>query len=470
MLPNSSKRAPSLKDSAPPPSKRHQGNGLRRAPIAVDHIDLDARVMEIMSGVPHLSPEFLFANIIMGVGPLDQKLTFQYWNLVKTYPTLSSELANAWEEKSFKSIRELVILQNPTPIPTEIPIPSHYNENTLKASQKSFEAKFIGDNHVILCNLLDNLFPGSPGYDSAKDPYNNSISIIQSSGMGKSRVVDALATLRLTFPINLRESVGPNSASYPPPDRGVRAFFDQRPPDAHLKIRYSCFLAALFTVGANWIGRITLAELKEQSLAEYWRDFMAESHSPSEVGINRQKFYSKVLQEADEVDCVPSDSLEKVLRECCKELIQVIRHVTCLSSPDHTFDSRVAFIVYFDEVHRLAKEPDFNEGQYRSAFHVLGSVLSSLQSQKQFAIFLSTNSNLTGFVPPSRQHPSLRSFVQYFHGPFTELSFDTFATNAFEDLGQQQGGNVFLHDVCDDNFLAKFGRPMLVFLIIPLFN
>ena len=37
------------------------------------------------------------------------------------------------------------------------------------------------------------------------EPYNHSIAIIQSSGMGKSRLVDSIAERKFCFPFNIRE-------------------------------------------------------------------------------------------------------------------------------------------------------------------------------------------------------------------------------------------------------------------------
>ena len=39
-------------------------------------------------------------------------------------------------------------------------------------------------------------------------PYNHSIAIIQSSGMGKSRLVDSIAERKFCFPFNIREPLG----------------------------------------------------------------------------------------------------------------------------------------------------------------------------------------------------------------------------------------------------------------------
>lgn len=42
---------------------------------------------------------------------------------------------------------------------------------------------------------------------ATNNAYNNSLAIIQSSGNGKSRLVDAAAQLRFAFPMNLRETL-----------------------------------------------------------------------------------------------------------------------------------------------------------------------------------------------------------------------------------------------------------------------
>ena len=80
--------------------------------------------------------------------------------------------------------------------------------------------------------------------EAINQPYNHSISIIQSSGMGKSRLMDTVAELRFCFPINIREPLAPgvsgkaltqsldrnhsdpSSSAYPPPDAAVYSYFE----------------------------------------------------------------------------------------------------------------------------------------------------------------------------------------------------------------------------------------------------
>jgi hypothetical protein len=71
------------------------------------------------------------------------------------------------------------------------------------AAHKAFSDKWLGDSHHLLANLMTKL--RKPPTDPKKYPYNHSISIIQSSGMGKSRLVDAVAENTFCFPFNIHE-------------------------------------------------------------------------------------------------------------------------------------------------------------------------------------------------------------------------------------------------------------------------
>jgi len=73
------------------------------------------------------------------------------------------------------------------------------SDNLLRlAMVRSWEREYIGDAHL---NLLKNI---QRSLDKSAQPYSNSSAIIQSSGYGKSRTVDQLATLVPTIPINVR--------------------------------------------------------------------------------------------------------------------------------------------------------------------------------------------------------------------------------------------------------------------------
>jgi hypothetical protein len=81
----------------------------------------------------------------------------------------------------------------------------HINEI---AAHKAWSDKWIGQGHHLLANLMDRLHK-SP-QNSFMSPYNHSLSIIQSSGMGKSRLMDSVAQMKFCFPFNIRGHTPPH--------------------------------------------------------------------------------------------------------------------------------------------------------------------------------------------------------------------------------------------------------------------
>jgi hypothetical protein len=62
--------------------------------------------------------------------------------------------------------------------------------------RKAWDTKYIGNHHVVMLNNICAL--------KKWEYYGNQISIIQSSGYGKSRMVHEQAKLVFTLPFNLR--------------------------------------------------------------------------------------------------------------------------------------------------------------------------------------------------------------------------------------------------------------------------
>jgi hypothetical protein len=63
---------------------------------------------------------------------------------------------------------------------------------------QSWDIKYVG-------NADDLLYEHLASYPRDEDKYARYTSIIQSSGMGKSRAIDELSKKRLVVPLNLRE-------------------------------------------------------------------------------------------------------------------------------------------------------------------------------------------------------------------------------------------------------------------------
>jgi len=81
---------------------------------------------------------------------------------------------------------------------------AHYTLDFKQAFKTEFAARYPD----LLLSVMDQYPPNAP-----TKYYNRSLSIIQSSGMGKSRLVDHSAKSRFTFPINLHEKLPLGSSS-----------------------------------------------------------------------------------------------------------------------------------------------------------------------------------------------------------------------------------------------------------------
>ena len=70
----------------------------------------------------------------------------------------------------------------------------------------AWNLEYLGSAHEVLLQAIDELHNLPEDYNYAKN-----VPIVQSSGMGKSKTVDKVATERILFPVCLHEEIGQNS-------------------------------------------------------------------------------------------------------------------------------------------------------------------------------------------------------------------------------------------------------------------
>jgi hypothetical protein len=148
--------------------------------------------------------------------------------------------------------------------------------------------------------------------------YARYCSIVQSSGMGKSRLLDEFARGYFMIPINLRPAKSDGTSylllpvmahqtrllGFPPADGQVRDFLSGvgETPEGSAKLAYSraCnFLLALFTKTKETI--TTLNGCNKAERIKEFREFMSDGQSMRHAGENRQRFYSDVITRARDV-------------------------------------------------------------------------------------------------------------------------------------------------------------------------
>jgi hypothetical protein len=186
------------------------------------------------------------------------------------------------------------------------------------AFHQAWSDPWLGNNHILLANLMDQLH--APPTDRALKPYNHSIPVIQSSGMGKSRLVDEVACMKFCFPFNLRNpdphgqyGIGSlnyrqrtwldlHCPAYPPSDHCISHFFQEPGYEDAIERKYTAFFVALFECAVDEV-ELALDGISStsSSITERWRDYLSSGATAFAVGDNRQKFYQAVTDLAKKV-------------------------------------------------------------------------------------------------------------------------------------------------------------------------
>ncbi|KAI0302885.1 hypothetical protein B0F90DRAFT_1925030 [Multifurca ochricompacta] len=227
----------------------------------------------------------------------------------------------------------------------------------------------------------------SPGSD--QKIYARYCSIVQSSGMGKSRLIDELSREDFLIPINLRPhdskglsrlliyclSLRNRFYRISPPDSELHQFLAGPQQDTALLAynRASHFLLALFEVTQDTIvnkldPRSNNAPDRNYRIRAF-RDLMSSGQNLKSVGGDRQSFYNKVVARASsEMRAQPNVGLMRLTNAFKRFRDAVNREgVETRRSPRSTKKSLdIEIYISFDEAHSLTTP--FGEHDWRSPF------------------------------------------------------------------------------------------------------
>lgn len=182
---------------------------------------------------------------------------------------------------------------------------------------ESWGVKYVGNAHDLLYEYLAD-------FREFKNIYARFTSIVQSSGMGKSRTVDELSRKHLVVPLCLREGWSGKFSNvctvlrlltlapgFPPSDNDVRDWFLSAKSKIEAFTRAGAFLYALFVILLNYLRQIDakIANIPRpsddneiaESLAAKFRLLMTAGQSFSSCGEHRKRFYQEVMLLADQV-------------------------------------------------------------------------------------------------------------------------------------------------------------------------
>ncbi|KAM6503962.1 hypothetical protein JOM56_000905 [Amanita muscaria] len=369
---------------------------------------------------------------------------------------------NSWEEL----LEDDIFLKQPD---TEIHEQEHRIFST--AAEGAWETDFKGNAAEVLLTTISNYLKKERG-----NVYARHASIVNSSGTGKSRMVDQMALEIITVPMCLRAH---GTRGFPPPDQHLRDWLSGTTDKVLVEKKVEAFIYSLLTIllehlkvieesnqptkafgkskaGVNVIQR-------QKFLAHAFRANMSEGQSFQTSNQYRQSFYDAVITEANEFierhrrpQMPPKpksprlSSPAELIEQAGRELCQFIDSQGLLDSDQGS--RRPLVVLAFDEAHTLTYVP---KDESWTVFSELRRTLQRLVDRPIFSLFLSTAGKFHLLSPEILQDPSNR-IAHHELKPLdliTEISFDDIAYPADE-------GHIFLEQVVELDWMSHLGRPL----------
>ncbi|KAL0960699.1 hypothetical protein HGRIS_005724 [Hohenbuehelia grisea] len=291
--------------------------------------------------------------------------------------------------------------------------------------------------------------------------------LFQSSGTGKSRLVDELSKTVFVIPMCLRN----DSTGFPPADSEVRSYLSNQHDSDATHSHCLAFMCSLFRHTAEVLGQGEFKDLNYAQTALPFRQRMTENMMIDHNAF-RRTFYSEVIRKSEAFleqmrqtsrtmyDGSPSlqmdlycklygawSELEKVL-----ESQEPVRHWT---------EQYPRVLLSFDEsqdlpgTHKRRDKYEF----YPSAFWYLRASLSVLTEYPVFAIFLSSANRFPLLRFPKDDHSSrVYTPSSKLVPPYCDVDLDVLALDAQEKL--DLSGKWTLRRVADNSYMTLLGRPL----------
>ncbi|KAF8433727.1 hypothetical protein L210DRAFT_2696897 [Boletus edulis BED1] len=221
--------------------------------------------------------------------------------LIETRPNLGNTLLEALRNGSYSSVRRLskyssvftpcicasrvieILRKNEDEPPWR-----RFGPNRTGAAVLAWTCEYRGNYHQIMLNNINAM--------DRSTPLANSVALIQSSGTGKSRMVDEMAKLVFTIPFNVRLPDERSSRAYPPEDSAVWEYLcksDVKKAEDG-EVRAALFFQNLFSEVATEVEHVfsgrRIASPGELA-SEWW------NHLTKLSGAFRDELYKRVVQE-----------------------------------------------------------------------------------------------------------------------------------------------------------------------------
>ncbi|KAF9045740.1 hypothetical protein BDZ89DRAFT_1155434 [Hymenopellis radicata] len=348
--------------------------------------------------------------------------------LLKENAFLRPALEEAWKERSFSQITSSIFFQK------------EYHErisrairNQVLATEKAWKSSFNGSYAEVLKDTI-----------VKEKEKANILTVIQSSGAGKSRTVYEVGKSLFSVYINLREEAGKLGTGFPNRDPALCRFIGKAEDWGEMRKRLYCaaFLRGIFTAAASVLGTDKLEpEAFRTRLDDQRSAFDAQAAKQAQVYMNTAVPMAN-----------PQDEAQSPYTVLLRGVVTAIDSFASAANLPMYDD---VILLTIDECHTLDQA-----GDSLSTLHVLCSVLRDLRdrtpsTKRLFTVFISTISHPRRPAPAPADDPSKRVMVLKAEelDLYTTFPFDVHTSTILEDTRT-------LDDVCRLEFLCSFGRPL----------
>ncbi|KIM80231.1 hypothetical protein PILCRDRAFT_9777 [Piloderma croceum F 1598] len=434
-----------------------------------DHTPLDAKVYAMWNSdcnkVPSSAGLILATVVACALDKLDQKFCDINTadDFVARYSpdpdgdensNLKKLLGWCWRHGTFEKIRRLKMLR---------PMPVHSGQTNWEDSERfhiiqkvdvAYNKPFVGNAATDFVKFLrgtnDDIQHGK------LTVHAKAISVIQSSGMGKSRMLTEAGRHIFTLPICLRY---PHSPDYPLSDEDVHYYFAQIDTDndmsftAHSAI--ARFLTAAHETMLKWLKEAQQqCNLDGNGLHKWWYEIMEQRAGR----VMRRKFFSEVLDKVNSQIKLGPDTSSMRPKDKNAADVYNIESLMFYEKARVAVEALMGFlaslyageqplcVTYFDEAHEL-----------QMRFWILLRLLSHQpMTTSMWYVFMGTKLS-SYFTLPPRDFFSLRlgeDLQKLLAPPYIALDFDQ---NVFK--GQPEA-TATIGQLQSLEHLASYGRPM----------
>ncbi|EJD35822.1 hypothetical protein AURDEDRAFT_175096 [Auricularia subglabra TFB-10046 SS5] len=387
-------------------------------------------------------------------------------------------------------------------------------ENDIAEVLEAWRAPLRGCWHLSLLAALREAHLEN-AHHGPNEHYSNNVTMLQSSGTGKTRNADEMSKFILLILLILREAR--DTTGYPKADASVRDFLVVLPgakvSEEEYRAKVRRFLLVLILSIRAWLchqGPAPPPPPGEDIARTYWKYLFMVNSWRLFVARERINLYDAVVAAAEmsapvdatalatalanliftlkgiAVNTADDDTLVPSIFKTNKMLANELRDVfdaalaasnaakaSPLRVPDLSAASpELLVLLSFDEAQGLTasalqplttgssvpphSDPVVSPLRPKSAYDIILSVLDDMRTQVA-GLFLSTSTKIGQFAPPAALAPSARQVdSKRLQAPITELPFDCFLDRPLK-VGSPE---LALDNLSSVSFMAKFGRAL----------